>query len=581
MDGRIVAGKWARLACKRHLDDLERSHTNRAWPYVFDKARGTRACRFMEKFPHIKGSWARRRERIVLSPWECFLTVCIFGWVFRDGVADDDGRDMSGLRRFREALLLVARKNGKSTWAALVGLYMLAADNEPGAEVYSGAAKNEKQAWEVFRPARLMALGTPDYRARWGIDVLARNMSSARSASKFEPMIGKPGDGASPHCSIHDEYHEHKTDEQVDAMRTGMGARDQPLQLIISTAGDNIAGPCFDAMRNLQRVLEGVIENDRLFGIIYAADVVRYVWNGKLVEPDDWLGDAAIRKANPNLGVSLYIDDLRAEREAAKASPKKQAVYKTKKLNLWVQSREAFFNVQRWIESAADIQLLDFLGQPCKVGVDLASTVDIAAVAVLFNLRRCSLKHPVATALLARGFLYAAFGFYYLPEATVLLPENEHYRGWDVDGRIIVTDGQMTDLPRIEGDLKDLSARFQVEGIGYDPYQANQMMINLQHGGAKVVEYRPTVLNFSAPMKTLDALMLSRQVAHDGCPAMTWMVSNVVAKVDAKDNVFPRKERPQNKIDGPVALISAFGLELAANPLPPLEAAIMERGGLA
>jgi phage terminase large subunit-like protein len=584
--GRIIAGKWVRLACKRHLDDLARAAADPTWPYALDADKAARVCKFMERFPHIKGRWAKRTrdhrpERFVLSNWECFLTVAIFGWVFRDGQKNEHGVDVAGRRRFRQALLYVARKNGKSTWAALVGLYMLAADEEPGSEVYAGAAKNEKQAWEVFRPARLMALAVDDYRSKWAVDVLTRNLSSKRTASKFEPIIGKPGDGASPHCSIHDEYHEHKTDEQVDAMRTGMGAREQPLQLIISTAGDNLSGPCYDSWKNLERVLEGVLHNDRLFGVIYSADTVRYEWNGQVVEPDNWLDDAPIYKANPNLGISVDLGDLRAERDEARNSPRKQAVYKTKKLNLWVQSREAYFNVQKWIEcGVAGLRMDEFFGCKAWVSVDLASTIDIAALEILIDLRTAPKTHKRAEALRLQGFRYVNFGAFYLPEDTVNLPENEHYRGWVTEGRLLVTDGQMIDLSLIQDDIKDLTKRFQVVGIAFDPYQANQMMVELQKDGAKVIEMRPNVLNFSAPMKTLDALILSRQIAHDCCPVMTWMVSNVVARTDAKDNVYPRKERPQNKIDGPVALIGDIAMATTGNPVPDVEAAILARGGL-
>lgn len=539
LSGAVVAGKWLTLAARRHQDDVRRS-ADPEWPYTFDGELANRVGRFMEKFGHIKGKWARKKERITLEPWQCFAVASLFGWV------DKTTRK----RRFRESLMLVARKNGKSVFAALIGLWMLGPENEPSAEVYSGAAKNEKQAWEVFGQAREMAMAAPDYRAKYGIDVLARNLSSPRTASKFVPIIGKPGDGASPSCAIHDEYHEHKTDEQVDAMRTGMGAREQPLQFIITTAGDNLSGPCFAAKNRLERTLEGVVPDDRFWGVIYAADPA-----------DDWLADATLMKANPNLGVSIELADLRIERDQAKNDARKMGVFKTKKLNIWVQSRAAFFNTQRWIECARKHIALDqFRGDPCTIGFDLASKIDIAAVEILFDLRDC--MTDVAASLRDEGFIYATFGRHYLPEATVDLPENEHYRGWRDDKHLIVTDGQMIDLGRIEHELLELCGQFQVNKIGYDPHQATQMATNLMANGAQIVEFRPLVQLFSEPMKNIDGLVRGRQIAHNGDPVMTWMMSNVVAKVDGKDNVYPRKERPQNKIDGPVALIQAMGVHM-------------------
>lgn len=549
-DRKIVAGKWTRLACERHLRDRERAKADPSWGYEFKPALGDRVCRFIEKLPHIKGRWARDHERIHLEPWQCFFVAVLFGWVRRG----------TNLRRFQQAQLHVARKNGKSTLAAAIGLWMFTADNEPGAEVFSGAARNEKQAWAVFGPARLMAMHTPDLRALFGIDVLARNMNRPSTNARFESIIGKPGDGDNPSCAIHDEYHEHKTDAQVDAMRTGMGAREQPLQLIITTAGDNIAGPCFQAMRHVQRVLQGLVEDDRLFGVIYAADEK----DGDEAA-DNWQLDRAIQKANPNLGVSVLLEDLRAEREQAVADPRKQAVFKTKKLNLWVQARDAFFNITRWQEcSVPAMALSEFDGDPCTIGVDLASKVDLAAVELLFRLADCNSDR--ARSLIDDGFLWATFGRHYVPAARLQDAERESYRVWKQEGRLIVTDGEMIDMNVIEDDLRQLTSRFQVEALAYDPWQATQMMTTLRSEGAPAIEFRPHVQNFSDPMKMLDGWIRSRQIANDGDPVMAWMISNVVARIDAKDGVYPRKEHADNKIDGPVALISALGVADTAPP---------------
>ena len=172
-----------------------------------------RVCRFAQLMPHIKGDWAARRELIHLEAWEVFILASIFGWV----------HVVTGKRRFRVADLFVPRKNSKSTLGAVIGNYMLAVDGEFGAEVYSGAT-SEDQALEVFRPARLMARATPQYLARYGVIVNVSNLCVVDTNSKFEPVIGNPGDGASPSCAIVDEYHEHKTPQLYDTMKTGMGA---------------------------------------------------------------------------------------------------------------------------------------------------------------------------------------------------------------------------------------------------------------------------------------------------------------------------------------------------------------------
>lgn len=534
--GRVPAGKWARLACERHLADRRREKT-RAFRYKFDPEKAETACRMFEKLPHVKGRWARRdpkkpgANRLKLEPWQCFLTCSIHGWI-RKGTA---------LRRFRKASVYLPRKNGKSTWAAGEGWWMFGFDKEPGAEVYSGAT-TEKQAWEVFGPARQMALTEPLLPEFTGATVNASTMIRLADASKFEPIIGKPGDGASPHCAIVDEYHEHPTSDLYDTMLTGMGAREQPLLLVISTAGYDIAGPCYDDWLTVQKILEGTLDDDTHFGVIYAAD-----------PEDDWTSEIAIRKANPNAGVSVSVEFLQSQLRDAISNPRKQGVFKTKHLNIWESARDAFINMQRWAECKVPITLDQFAGQRCLIGLDLASKIDIAAVELLF---------PRADGR------YARFGRYYLPDETVQLPENDHYRAWARAGLITVTEGNIIDFSRILDDLVALAATVQVESLAYDPFQATMLVTELVNAGLPCIEVKPTVLNLSEPMKQIDALIRDHKLEHDGDPVMTWMMSNVVAKVDAKDNVYPRKDRPEKKIDGFVALCMAMARAMAAGERP-------------
>lgn len=539
--GRILACRWIRLACERHLRDLERSE-GEDFPFCFDDDRANRACKFIELQRHTKGRWAAAGERITLEPWQVFFVASIFGWV----------RKIDGMRRFRRALLLVPRKNGKSLIAAAIGLYMLSADGEHGAEVYSGAT-TEKQAWEVFRPARLMAQRNEPMRDHYGIEVNASNIHILANGSRFEPVIGKPGDGASPSCAITDEYHEHATDDLLETMETGMGARDQPLSLIITTAGDNMAGPCFGLQVDAQKILDDVAENEEFFALIYTVDA-----------EDDWTSEEALRKANPNFDVSVAREFLLSRQTEAINNARKQGTFQTKHLNIWVGAREAYFNVQKWRDAAQEVAMEDFAGDPCRLALDLASKVDIAALEVLFDLAEC--VSPAADALRAAGFKYARFGRYYLPEATVSAGENEHYQGWMREGRLTVTDGEIIDFEQIRDDIIDLSGWLTVREVAYDPHQATMLVTALMKEGVPVIEFRPTVLNFSEPMKQLDALIRAGQIAHDGCPVMTWQISNVVAREDAKDNVYPRKERAENKIDSVVALISALGRAMAEQP---------------
>ncbi|CAO3445765.1 Phage terminase, large subunit [Azospirillum argentinense] len=534
LSGAIPACKWVRLACQRHRDDL-RADNSVDWPYRFDQVKAEKACKFIELLPHTKGKWAKvdpanpKGHLIRLEPWQCFVLCVVFGWV----------RKADGFRRFRQVYVEVPRKNGKSALVAGIGLYMLCADGEHGAEVYSGAT-SEKQAWEVFGPARVMANGRPDLKAHYGVAVNASNISILGNSSKFEPVIGKPGDGASPSCSITDEYHEHQTSDQFDTMVTGMGAREQPLAIVITTAGDNIAGPCYDMRGVVLNVLQKVATDEELFGIVYTID-----------EGDDWADPAVIRKANPNCGVSISVEFLLARQREAVNNSRNRGRFLTKHLNKWVNARSAYFDMAAWDRCAVPgLRLEDFEGRRVVLALDLASKVDIAAMEVLVLPE-------------AEDEPHYTFGFHYLPEETVLLPENEHYQAWDADGWLIVTEGNITDYGEIEADIMDLCSRFQVENVAYDPHQATMLVTRLQNQGVPVTEYRPLVLNFSEPMKEVDALVRAGRLKHPGDPGMKWMMSNVVAQPDKKDNVYPTKEKNEKKIDGPVALISAMGVAMA------------------
>lgn len=545
--GKIPAGKQIRLQCERFITELLRSAGD-DFPYRFDEAKAGRPCRFIERLPHTKGPWARQKKRLVLEPWQIWNICCVFGWVHKSGTQKDT-------RRFRRWFLVVPRKNGKSAIASGVALYMLCADDEFGAEVYSGAT-NEKQAWEVFRPARLMVQKLPALKAKFDIEILAKQLHRPEDGSRMETIIGDPGDGQSPSCSIHDEYHEHLDDAQVDTMLTGMGARDQPLQLLITTAGENLAGPCYAMILEQRERLAGIGHNggppidDDTFFAEYAAD-----------EDDDWKTEATLRKANPNIGISVSLEYLLARQRDAISTPRKRGVFKTKHLNLWVAAKAAFFDIEKWRACTdasipvrfADAVLLDrFRGRRCIISLDLASKVDIAAIEFLF---------PPLGARATKADPFIRIGRYFLPSKAV--EDVSAYQGWDAQALLDVNEGDITDYEEIEIAIEEAREIFDVEQVAYDPAQATMLVTRLMKMGAPVLEVRPSVLNFSEPMKELDAMTKAGLIAHGGCPVMEWQMSNVVAQSDAKDNVYPRKPRAEAKIDNPVALIAAIGVAIS------------------
>lgn len=536
VSGRIDACKYVRQACQRHLDDLAKSK-NKDYPYKFNKAKAERVCKFIQLLPHTKGKWAKvplNERRIKLEPWQLFIHMVFYGWERR--------KDKN--RRFRTAYVCVPRKNGKSVKASGNALYTFCADGEFGAEVYCGAT-TEKQAWEVFKPARLMVKALSGLRERFHIEVMAKKLMLP-DGSVFEPLIGDPGDGSSPHCAIIDEYHEHDGPEQFDTMQTGMGSREQPMIFVITTAGSNIAGPCKDLQDDVVKVLDGTIEDDTLFGIIYTID-----------ETDDWTDPAILAKANPNMGVSVDIDYLKGQQQRAIRNPRYTNIFKTKHLNIWVNAASAFFHSENW-KKAEDrsLDINDFADVPAWFGLDLASKLDICSMVKLFARTEADGK-----------LHYYCFSRHYLPEETIFDSDQKNtklYQRWintpweNSDGSALkATDGAEVDFGEVADEVLSLADRFMVREVPHDPWNSAQLAQQLNESGVMAVKIPQTTVHLSPGMKEIESALAAGRFHHDGNPVLTWMISNVSAKEDAKGNVFPRKEKRDQKIDGAIALIMA------------------------
>lgn len=532
VSGKVLACQWVQYACQRHLDDLKRA-AKKDYLFRFDPEKAERACRFAESFPHVKGHWAIATPTVantlVLQPWQCFVFISLFGWVEK----------ATELRRFRIAYVEVPRKNGKSQMAAIIGLYCLTADGEYGAEVYSGAV-SEKQAWEVFRPAKQMAERTPEFLSDMGVEVNAKSLTVLETGGRFEPIIGKPGDGASPSCSITDEYHEHPDSTQFDTMVTGMGARRQPLALVITTAGDNIEGPCYQLHERTQKMLNGTLPDDQLWGTIYTLD-----------DTDDWTSPESLIKANPNYGVSVSADFLLNQQRVAISDAREQNVFKNKHQDIWNTARSPWMNMTWWLRQIdKTLSEEQFIGERCWMSFDLANRLDLVAQGKLFRRMIEGAEH----------FYY--FGRYYCPELRVQEPERKAYQGWVHDGHLIATEGNDCDLEKIVADVAEDRKRFNVHRAGFDPWNSIGLRDGLSKLGINCVEIPQQVQHFSEPMKAVEAAVKDGRFHHNGNPCMNWMIGNVTVKLDAKDNVFPRKERPDNKIDGPVSLFMLMKLAM-------------------
>ena len=542
LSGKRPACKWERLAVERHVKDVARQNTEN-FPYRFDEALAQRIINFGELFPHVKGKWAAqigKANRIRLEPWQKFNLAMIFGWVHMH----------TGLRKFRIVYLCVPRKNAKSVKAAIIGLYMLVEDGEFGAEIYCGAT-SEKQAWEVFRPAKKMAEKVPAFRRAYGVTSHAKKLEvDARGSkpltdgrrrepdgSRFEPVIGKPGDGASPSCAILDEMHEHPDDTLYDTMLTGMGAREQPLLLGITTAGSNIAGPCYSQQKEVERMLEGLEENEALYGMVYTVDDTE----------KEWMTDIGIEKANPNVGISVGWEYLRERVRDAIRSPRKTSIVKTKHFNIWVTAKNAWLNMLDWTR-AGDPTLSedDFIGEAAKLGLDLSEIDDLTAAVKCFRRNIDGLDH------------YYFFGRYYTTEAKAA--ENDHYDEWIQNDYLIACEGDHIDTEDVEDHIKQDAELFHIDQVFYDPHGAADLAIRLQKNSEmEAIKVGQTYTNFTAPMREFERLLKAGRIHHNCNPCLAWMFGNVVAKTTEDGKMMrPVKEAKQNKIDGAVATLLSF-----------------------
>ena len=441
----------------------------------------------------------------------------------------------------------IARKNGKSPMGAIIGNYMAWADEEIGAEVYSGATSME-QAYEVFRPAWLQVHNNPEFKTLFGLELggTVKNpgpIYRLKDGSRFQPVIGKPGDGASPSCAIVDEYHEHKTAALYDTMRTGMVGREQPMLAVITTSGVDTSAPCYDLHLDARKVLEGSLERDDLFAIIYGMD-----------DEDDWQDFESWKKANPNFGVSVLEDALRSRHHEAMTNPAKKNINLCKHANKWMNAGVAWMNMVKWEACRDDtLTLEDFENEECWIGLDLANRIDIAALRIVFRYQD--------------GFV--GFGRYYLPSETVRAKENGHYQKWVEEGLLVETEGARTDFGRIVDDLEGFSGRFVIKELAFDPKEATFLIQEIQGktwASFECIEITQGPALMSEPMKEWEGSIYSGNYAHNGDPVMTWMMGNVVKKQGRGGGpiktYYPTKERDANKIDGPVAELMALGRAL-------------------
>ncbi len=553
--GRVIVGELVRLAVERHARELERS-ADPAFPFVFDRAAVDRRLALCPLLQHVKGELAG--QPFVPEPWQCFVIGSTHGW----------RRRADGRRRFTTVYMQVAKKNGKTFVGAGEGLHGLGFDGEDGAEVYSIATK-EEQAKLSWQPAKTIVERSAELREVFGTST--KTIYDEETASFWRPLgsDSKKQDGMNPSTLLVDELHAHPNGDLYNNMQMSMAARRQPLTFIMTTAGAGRTSFCYSIRVQCEKVLRGVVQDDTTFAFIAEPD-----------PGDDWRTETAWRKANPNLGVSVKLDFLREQCEAAQRNPRKENDFRRYHCDQWVEQAVRWIPMHRW-DACSTVPAWDFeaqvawhgdalerlAGRRGRGGLDLARTIDLCAAVMLF---------PPG----APGEKWTVVPHFWLPEARLENGEADGvpYAVWQRAGLLTVHDGNAIDDTYIEEFVAGWDARYAIEEWAYDPAcGGTSLAIRLANRGLSMIEFAQTWKNISPAAKQLEALVERGLLEHGAHPILRWNAANVCARTDANDNIRPAKDKSTGRIDGIAALLNALGRAIHAEEA---EISVYESRGL-
>lgn len=528
LEGRIVVCEATYLAVWRHYDDLQKAPKR---GLNFSPAHARHCIEFFPQFlVHIEGPLGS--QPFHLDGWQMFFTALLVGW-----------RNADGTRRFRTGYIEVARKNGKSTWMAGLGLYFTRFDREPGANVHSVATKQE-QALEIFDPASLMVKRSRMLSAVLRVFDSRKRITSVDGSCIFSPLSSDANtlDGLNPSIVLVDELHAHKTRQVWDVMRSAMGARRHPLMLAVTTAGFIPYGICTEQRAYLLRILKGEVEDDTYFGVIFTLD-----------EGDDWRKEENWGKANPSLGTAKSLAYLRSEAKAAAEVPSQLNNFLTKELNVWCNQAEAWFDIVVWDKGKKPFDPASLAGRECYGGIDLASTTDLAAFVLVFP--------PVEG-----DPTWYVLPWIFCPAENIELRARRDkvlYPSWVQSGHLIATPGNVTDYEAIRQTIHLAREKYDIREIGFDSWNATHLTNQLQEDGLLMVKMMQNFGNLSAPSKRLEELVFSGKIRHGGHPVLRWCAGNVTLLRDSNGNYRPDKGKSTERIDPIVATIMAIGRAIA------------------
>lgn len=511
---------------------------------MYSKEKADAAIKFISALKFTKGEWAGRP--FILQPWQKKFIRKLFGYVNKDGT-----------RRYRTAYLEIPRKNGKSELAAAIALYLLFADGEPGAEIYSAAADRE-QASLVFNAAATMVRNSKS------LSKISRIINSQKrivfyKKNSFYRAISSEAyskHGFNAHAVVYDELHVAPNRDLWDTLQTSMGARRQPLMLAITTAGYDRNSICWEVHEYARQVRDGVIKDPSFLPVIYSAD-----------PEDDWTDEKVWAKANPNLGVTIKLDFLRQECQRAKEIPAYQNTFRRLYLNQWTQQDTRWIDMEAWRECGGKVDYEELANLRCWAGVDLSTTTDISSCALVFEPDSDGVVHVLSYNWVPRENI-----------AARVRRDRVPYDLWAQQGHITATEGNVIDYDYIRIAITDeIKRRFPLlQVVGYDPWNATKWAIDLESEGVPVMEVRQGFKTMSPACKELERLIIGRKLRHNNNPVLTWAMDNLVVEQDPAGNIKPAKDKSTERIDPAVAVIIAISAMLQSEA--PEESAYESRG---
>jgi len=506
------------------MRDLKASQTKRP-PFLWSPNQANKACKFLQQLPHVEGSW--ETKTLKLEPCECFLVVQLFGF-----------RRPDGARRFTTVLYCVARKNAKSTLAAGILLYVFCMERENGPQVLSAATTGD-QARIVFNIAKRMVQSNSDLQTAFNLEAFANSIVRYEVGGIFRPINAKAStqDGLNPSALCFDELHAHKTRDLFDVLRSAAGARSDPLFLYTTTEGYETPGPWPEIRTYANQILEQLFQADHMLVIVYALD-----------DDDDDFDESKWIKANPMLGVSVSLTKMQEYASEARSQPGALSEFQIKRLNRQAAAATGWIDLRRWRKCGGEVPLDELVGSPCWAGLDLASTRDMNAWALLW---------------LKNGVYYASLR-YWVPSLAVAQRTERRsvpYQTWVSAGFLTQTEGDVADYSVIRRAVIEDWERFSPSKVAYDPWNATQLALELTEAGVPMEKFIQGPRSYHPGMQACEMAYISGNLRHAGNPILLWNAANLVPRYDQNRNTAPDKKRSADKIDGMAALLMAFGLQ--------------------